>query len=122
MSDFDIPEDTPVDKEFVKEATSNIKGLGKDIISNKMAETQLIQQSIAEGGPSSPNEAVINLMQYLNVGIRYLAGKVGVRRKMLVRMLEGHTPMPPEVMVKIHEVFKTKQPTLFDFERNKSDG
>lgn len=110
---FDLPGNAPVDRALIKEAREKISGIGTTLMRGKMEEANLIRESVSNGGPASPNEAIINLMQYLNVGIRHLAQKTKVKRKLLVRMIEGHVPMPPEVMTKIHEVFKNKQPSLF---------
>ena len=111
---FDIPDNAPVDEEVIKDVKTRLSGLTKDIVQNKIEESKIIQESVANGGPSNSNEAIVNLMDYLNVGIRALAHAVNVPRKKLVNMIEGRTPMPPEVMSAIHDFFKMKQPSLFN--------
>lgn len=112
-----IPDDAPVDAEVIREVKTGLSQLGKDIILNKKAEATVLQESMADGGPGSVNEAIINLMHSCNVGIRFLAQKTGIKRKRLLMMIEGHIEMPPEVLGKITDVFRTRQPSLFSFEK-----
>lgn len=108
----------PVDEKMLKEVKNELKDLTKNIMVGKMEESKILQESIAEGGPGSPNEAIFNLMEYTNTGIRFLAQKTGQKRKILLRMLNGEIPLPPEVMSSIYDVFKQKNPELFSFEKN----
>lgn len=106
QSDFDFDDNAPFDPDFVKEAKSSILDMGRTMVTGKMEESKLLEESALDGGPSSVGEAIYCLMQELNVGIRALSAKVNVKRKVLMRMLEGEIPLPPEVMTKITNHFK----------------
>lgn len=103
---FDIPENAPVDPQIVKDAVRGIHQFSKDFVQGKMDEIKLVQQSAAEGGPTSPGEGVMACMDLCNMGIRDLANRVKVPRKKLLRMLNGEIPWNAEIGQKIEAVFE----------------
>lgn len=104
---FNFSPDAPFDPEVLSQAKADIRDLGKTMISGKMEEFKLLQESAANGGPSSVHEAFYILMRELNIGIRALAAAVNVKRKFLLRMLEGDVVMSPEVHSAIVNHFKS---------------
>lgn len=110
---LEIPEDLPIDDAFVKKTEIELEKVGKDLASNKMKEMHLLQESAANGGPSSPQEAIVVAMDYCGVGIRSLAQYAGVSRTKLKRMIDGQIAMPPEVLDKCCELFHRKKPDIF---------
>lgn len=110
---FNLPDDAPFDPNVVKEVQENLKQVTTGMMAGRMQMSQLLAQSAAEGGPSSVNEAILNLMDSLNIGIRTLATGVGVKRKLLHRMILGEVELTQEVMDKITEFFKKRAPHLF---------
>lgn len=87
--------------------------LSKEVIKSRLAQDDMLRQSVANGGPSSAHDAIINLMDQLDIGIRQLSRETDVARSRLAKMIQGEIPMPPEVITKIRDVFKRKNPTLF---------
>ena len=100
----ELPDNAEVDENLVKEAKASVKEMGKSLLIGKMEEAKILQESIKDGGPGSAHEALFSLMNYTNTGFRALAVKAKVSRKKLVRMMEGHTDMDPEVFSKISDV------------------
>lgn len=110
---FDIHPDAPVDMELVNEAQTKLSQLSQDMVSNKMAEAKLFQDSMADGGPSSTLEAVLCMMDYTKIGVRQLAAKTGMRRKHLQQILRGEVQLDASVLSKLEVVFRQLKPSLF---------
>lgn len=107
-----------IEKDLLSDMKTSFGDIGKEVISSKIATQQLFAQSSQEGGPTSVNGAIVNLMKNFNIGYRHLSVKTGVKRKLLVSMIEGRVSMPPEVLQKICAVFESRQPSLFNFSDN----
>lgn len=90
-----------------------LEQLQKDTLAGKLKEHQILAQSQLNGGPASPQEAIINMMDYCGIGIRTLSKATNVPRKRLSSMIEGRIDIPAEIVVKITEVFERKAPHLF---------
>lgn len=110
---IDIPDDLPVDEDFVKEATGQLNVLSKDMMKQKMEEAELLRSSAADGGPDSIQGAFIHLMKECNIGVRRMAERIGVKRKVLQKMLDGEIALEPRIMVAMENVFQTIKPELF---------
>lgn len=108
-----LSEETSLSREDSLEIEQTLEKLQKETLSGKLQEHQILAQSQLNGGPSSPQEAIINMMDYCGIGIRYLSKVTNVPRKKLLSMIEGRIDMPAEIVVKITEVFERKAPHLF---------
>jgi len=117
---LNFPDDAPFDPSVVEEVKTGVAQMGKDLILAKIQEDKLLRQAQEEVGIGSRCEAIYNLMNYLNIGIRTLSAKVKVPRKKLVRMIEGIVPMTPEVNTAMTAYFtemskRQKKNLSFDF-------
>lgn len=112
---IDIPENTPIDEEFIKDAEAKLSQVGQDLTKNKMEEAKLLQASMADGGPSSINEALNNLIRYCKLTPRSLALRAGMSRKRIVRMINGEIGISLEDNEKMERVFRSIAPNLYKF-------
>jgi len=112
---FEIPENTPIDEAFIEEANTKLSELSKQMVADKTAEAKLIQASIADGGPSSTNESLSNLIIYCGLTIRSLAVRAGISRKKIQRMINGEISISTEDNEKMEQVFRSIKPNLYNF-------
>ena len=112
---FEIPDNTPIDEAFIEEANQKLSEVSKQMATDKMEEAKLIQASIADGGPSSTNEALSNLISYCGLTVRSLAVKAGISRKKIQRMVNGEMNISPEDNEKMEQVFRSIKPNLYNF-------
>ena len=108
-----VDSDNGLSPEENKAIEETLEKLQQDTLTGKLKEHQILAQSQLNGGPSSPQEAIINMMDYCGVGIRTLSKVTNIPRKRLLSMIEGRIDIPAEVVVKIVEVFERKAPHLF---------
>ena len=121
MSDQEKSDENELDvkaleKDLLGDVKTSFDQMGKNILTGKMAEHKLFMESAQEGGPVNTHQAIVNLMEHCNVGIRHLARVTGVKRKLLLGMIHGRNEMPHEILSKIYDVFKNRQPDLFKFD------
>jgi hypothetical protein len=88
--------------------------LQSSMLSGKMKERQILAESVAAGGPSSVQEAILNMMDVCKIGVRQLAYLVNVKRNKLQKMIDGRINIPPEVISSLYDVFKSRRPDLFE--------
>jgi len=115
IKDIHIPENTPIDEAFVEEANQKLSQLSKDMVSNKMAEAKLLQESMADGGPGSMNEALSVLIKHCGLTVRSLAVRAGISRKKIQRMIDGEVGISLEDNDKMEQVFRSIKPDLYNF-------
>lgn len=109
MSDLE----NPVNKEVDSEIKRMMPLMGSTIINSKLAEQNILKQSSGDGGPSTPLDAINDLMSYCDVGIRYLARALNIKRTKLKAMLSGEASIPPEAIETMYSIFEAKKPDLF---------
>jgi DNA-binding phage protein len=112
---FEIPDNTPIDEAFIEEANTKLSQVSKQMVSDKMEEAKLMQASIADGGPSSINEALSNLISYCGLTVRSLSKKANISRTKLQRMVDGRLTISPEDNDKMEQVFRSIKPNLYNF-------
>ena len=118
--DIDIDPNAPYDPKVISDVKQGIRDMSRDLVSGKIAESKLLQQAMEEVGIGSQQEAILNLMDYLNIGVRALSTKLGIPRRKLANMLNGVAPMPPETYNAMVSHFKDvsakqKKNLSFDF-------
>jgi hypothetical protein len=102
-----------VEKDIMTDINNALPQLSEDLMMSKMSERAILAESMANGGPSSVHEAIANMMYSCNIGVRRLAERVNVKRKVLAGMLAGERDMPSDVLARIIEVFEVSRPDLF---------
>lgn len=98
---------------IVKEINAGFANMGSELISSKIKERELLEESAAAGGPSSAFEAVLNILDVCKIGVRELAVKSNTKRLKVKAMLEGRADIPPEMIALITEIAMKRRPDLF---------
>lgn len=101
------------DNNVMEYFNNELGSLGPLLISGKLEQQAILEQSAMDGGPTNVSDAFVHLMDYLKIGYRELARQTGRPRKKLQDMIEGKKPMPPEVVSELHAIFTKKKPELF---------
>lgn len=88
-------------------------GMQMAMLGSRLLMESTINDSVAHGGPSSTNEALINLMQYCGISTRTMAQRINISRTKLKDMLDGKRDIPPIVLEKMDDIFKSIKPDLY---------
>jgi hypothetical protein len=101
-----------LEKELLSDIKQGMSSLGQDMITNKMAEHAVLEQSLAEGAFGSVLEAFLYRIKKYNMGVRYLSQETGIRRKVLKQMLDGEIGLTQDAMVKLIAAFEKRDPSM----------
>jgi hypothetical protein len=101
------------EQEIIGDVNTAFRELSTDIITSKIKQRQLLNESIADGGPSNVSEALVIAMDICKVGWRRLSVETGIKKPLLRDMFQGKVDIPAEALAKIHGVFAKIRPDMY---------
>lgn len=92
-------------EKMIPELTSIVSG-------SRLAHMKLQSSGETKGYDKATNQVLSDFLSMVNIGVGRAAEMIGVKKKKLKAMLDGHVDMDNQVLLDLCRIIKEKDPTF----------